>query len=316
MSKLKILTQRDQDISIWTDWTRPLTSKYFDLIWIEDGSTDHSPADSVVMLRPHKNNYQHILAQYRDQGYRVVVDHMWDQTVDESNCVNDGVLSLYCNRWFWYNESLWYRYLGYDQYARKDQAAKSFLMLMNLKKIHRDEIYKKLTPILKHSTFSYVGAGHKLSNDVDYSDPVWQRYFDPAWYDNTKFSVVVETINNSNAAWVTEKTYKPLAYFHPFVVHGTAGTLAHIRSQGFETFGHVIDESYDTEPSSKLRFDQVCKIIEDLTTQFCNSADIFGDIETQQKLQHNHDRFFDTKTVHAGFYNNIIFPLINFIEST
>lgn len=315
MSKLKILTQRDQDISIWTNWTRLLTSKYFELIWIEDGSTDHSPKDSVVVLRPHKNNYQHILAQYRDRGYCVVVDHMWDQTVDKVSHIKDGVLSLYCNKWFWYNKSLCYRHLGYDQYKRKDQATKSFLMLMNLKKYHRDRIYKKLTPILKHSTFSYIGAGHQLINDVDQTNPEWYVYFNPDWYNNTKFSVVVESTNTASPAWVTEKTYKPLAYFHPFVVHGTAGTLAHIHSQGFETFGHVIDESYDLEPLPGLRFDKVCKIIENMTEQFCNGHDIFGDAETQQKLQHNHNRFFDTDIVHTGYYADIIAPLINFIES-
>jgi hypothetical protein len=316
MSKLKILTQRDQEISIWTRWTRPLTSNWFDLIWIEDGSTDHSPGDSIVVLRPHRNNYQHLLTQYRDRGYRVVVDHMWDQTVDDVSYVKDGVLSLYCNKWFWYNESLWYKNLGYDQYTRTGQATKSFLMLMNLKKTHRDEIYEKLTPILKHSNFSYLGAGQQLNDDTDYNNPEWQRHFNPAWYNDTKFSVVVESVNEEKAAWVTEKTYKPLAYFHPFVVHGTAGTLAHVRSQGFETFDHVIDESYDSELSPDIRFNKVCNIIEDMTEQFCKGNNIFGDLETQQKLQHNHDKFFDTTTVHNGFYNNIIFPLINFIEST
>lgn len=315
MSKLKILTQRDQDISIWTNWTRPLTSKYFDLIYIADGSTNHSPSDSVVVLRPHKNNYQHRLDQYRDRGYRVVIDHMWDQTVDEVSYVKDGVLSLYCNKWFWYNESLWYKHLGYDQYKRSDQATKSFLMLMNLKKFHRDEIYERLTPILKHSTFSYLGDGHRVIDDVDHSDPEWQRYFNPEWYNNTKFSVVVESFNEASAAWVTEKTYKPMAYFHPCVVHGTPGILAHIRSQGFETFDHVIDESYDSEPDSELRFHKVCSIVEDMTEQFCKGVDIFGDLETQQKLQHNHNKFFDIQTVHAGFYNGIIFPIINFVES-
>lgn len=318
MSKLKILTQRDQDISIWTNWTRPLTSNYFDLIWIEDGATGHSPKDSIVVLRPHKNNYQHLLDQYQDRGYRVVIDHMWDQTVNEISYINNNVLSLYCNKWFWYNESLWYKHLGYNQYKRINQSTKSFLMLMNLKKSHRDEIYKKLTPILKYSIFSYIGSGHQLSNDVDQSDTEWQRYFNPEWYNHTKFSVVVESVNETdatNAAWVTEKTYKPLAYFHPFVVHGTAGTLDHVRSQGFETFGHVIDERYDLETSHELRFNKVCKIIEDMTKQFCNGINIFSDLETQQKLQHNHDRFFDSQTVHAGFYNDIIFPLINFVES-
>jgi hypothetical protein len=160
-----------------------------------------------------------------------------------------------------------------------------------------------------------LGAGQQLNDDTDYNNPEWQRHFNPAWYNDTKFSVVVESVNEEKAAWVTEKTYKPLAYFHPFVVHGTAGTLAHVRSQGFETFDHVIDESYDSEMSPVLRFNKVCKIIEELTEQFCKGVDIFSDQETQQKLQHNHNKFFNVQDVHTGFYNDIIFPLINFVKS-
>jgi len=314
MSKLKILTQRDQDISIWTNWTRPITSKYFDLIWLEDGATNHSPEDSIVMLRPHKNNYQHILKEYLERGYCVVVDNMWDQTVDQDSCVDDDVLSLYCNKWFWYNESLWYTYLGYDQYRRQDQATKSFLMLMNLQKSHRDKIYQRLQPLLDHSICSYVGKGINLADDNDITDHNWQRYFNPTWYNSTKFSVVVES-NFDGPAWVTEKTFKPLAYFHPLITWSTPGTLLHIQNLGFETFGHVIDERYDTEINNQKRFNKVCSIIDGLTQSFLNGVPVFGDSETQKKLQYNHNRFFNNSLVHSGFREDVIFPLINFIES-
>jgi len=313
MSKLKILTQRDQDISIWSNWTRPITSEYFDLIWLEDGTADHSPKDSIVVLRPHKDNYQHILHKYRSLGYRVVIDNMWDQTVDQINCVNDGVLSLYCNKWFWYNESLWYTNLGYDQYQPQGQATKSFLMLMNLRKAHRDKIYQKLQPLLDQGICSYVGKGRHLDNDTDINSHTWQRYFNPSWYDSTKFSVVVET-NVNGGTWVTEKTFKPLAYFHPFVAWSTPGTLSHIQSLGFETFGHVIDESYDTETNDQHRLNKVCDIVSDLNQSFLGGIPVFNDAETQKKLQHNHNQFFNTKLVQSGFRDDVIFPLINFIE--
>jgi hypothetical protein len=236
---------------------------------------------------------------------------MWDQTTVESSVIQHNVLNLYCNKWFWYNESLWYKYLGYDQYKRNDCAIKSFLLLMNLSKPHRSRLYKQLNPLLGHSISSYVGAGHRLDNDCSSADSNWQRYMNPDWYDHTKFSLVVESVEHS-APWVTEKTFKPLAYQHPFVAYGTAGILSHVRELGFETFGHVVDESYDSEKSHLVRFKKVCSIVNDLTEQFVRGEKLFEDAVTRAKLQHNHAQFFDSNTVHTGYYNSIIRPLLDF----
>lgn len=52
----------------------------------------------------------------------------------------------------------------------------------------------------------------------------------------------------------TEKLVKPLASCNPFIVFGNAGVLASLRSLGFETFGDVLDESYDTIANPAHRF--------------------------------------------------------------
>ena len=52
---------------------------------------------------------------------------------------------------------------------------------------------------------------------------------------------------------LTEKTLRPIACGHPFMILNGAGTLKYLRSYGFETFSPFIDESYDTESDCDKR---------------------------------------------------------------
>ncbi|MDP9011777.1 MAG: hypothetical protein M3O41_03785 [Pseudomonadota bacterium] len=54
---------------------------------------------------------------------------------------------------------------------------------------------------------------------------------------------------------ITEKTFKPLINFHPFVLFGDPGALALIRDLGFKTFSPFIDERYDEELDPHRRFE-------------------------------------------------------------
>ena len=69
------------------------------------------------------------------------------------------------------------------------------------------------------------------------------------WRD-TRFAVVFETTVETASgpdsfSYVTEKALKPLLNLRPFVMIGSAGTLATLRSLGFRSFGSVVNESYD-----------------------------------------------------------------------
>ncbi len=80
---------------------------------------------------------------------------------------------------------------------------------------------------------------------------------DLAEYDKSWFSVATETEMRPRPSRITEKSVKPLANFHPMLVLGNPGSLALIRSYGFQTFGDVFDESYDEELDPRRRFDLV-----------------------------------------------------------
>ena len=64
-------------------------------------------------------------------------------------------------------------------------------------------------------------------------------------YNRTAYSLVAETGTHNDYSFFTEKTAKPILARRMFVMFSGRGFLQNLRSQGFKTFGHVIDESYD-----------------------------------------------------------------------
>jgi len=53
---------------------------------------------------------------------------------------------------------------------------------------------------------------------------------------------------------LTEKSLRPIACGQPFILAGTTGSLAYLRSYGFKTFGMIWDERYDecADPEERL----------------------------------------------------------------
>jgi hypothetical protein len=83
-------------------------------------------------------------------------------------------------------------------------------------------------------------------------------------YRDTCFSIVTETHFCNDRLFVSEKLWKPILNAHPFVVVGTPGTLAYLRSLGFRTFDPMIDESYDTQIDDEERMQALFSTIDSL----------------------------------------------------
>jgi hypothetical protein len=73
-------------------------------------------------------------------------------------------------------------------------------------------------------------------------------------YLNTYFSIVTETRFFDPVGFISEKIWKPFAYFHPSILVGSVGSLKYIREFGFKTFHPFIDESYDDCTDGVERF--------------------------------------------------------------
>jgi hypothetical protein len=70
------------------------------------------------------------------------------------------------------------------------------------------------------------------------------------FYKKIAVDIVTESVYNYPYPFVSEKTIRPIACKRMFIIIGSPGTLKLLHSKGFETFGDVIDESYDaiTDP--------------------------------------------------------------------
>jgi hypothetical protein len=67
-------------------------------------------------------------------------------------------------------------------------------------------------------------------------------------YQDSYCHLIVETLfdaDQSGGAFLTEKTYKVIKFGQPFIIIGTHHSLRSLREQGYKTFDHAIDNSYD-----------------------------------------------------------------------
>jgi len=92
-------------------------------------------------------------------------------------------------------------------------------------------------------------------------------YLNPEAYIDTYFSVVTETVFDYPYSFRTEKIWKPVAMAHPWIAVANQGYYRDIRNLGFQTFGHLIDESFDSIENSQDRIERIALVVEDLCRQ-------------------------------------------------
>jgi hypothetical protein len=102
---------------------------------------------------------------------------------------------------------------------------------------------------------TYVGLGGKEPWHGSARRMVIPRMFEE--YGQSWFTIVTETDGSERLHRITEKPFKPLLCFHPFIVMGSVGSLRLVRDFGFKTFAGFFDEAYDDETDLKARFEMV-----------------------------------------------------------
>lgn len=86
-----------------------------------------------------------------------------------------------------------------------------------------------------------------------------------SFYRSSLISVVSETYFFNKEIHITEKTYKPIALGHPFILLAPKGTLLELRKQGFITFKGIWDESYDIIEDDTKRMQHIVKLLEGIS---------------------------------------------------
>jgi len=110
-------------------------------------------------------------------------------------------------------------------------------------------------------------------------------------YVQTAIEVVLETVFDDTKWHLTEKSLRPIACGHPFILAGTPGILKYLRHYGFQTFGEYIDESYDDIQDPVQRLGAIVKLMRslvDLSPQ--KQHQLYVNLATI--CEHNKRRFF------------------------
>ena len=124
---------------------------------------------------------------------------------------------------------------------------------------------------------------------------LWQRSL---WH------VVTETVFYDPKLHLTEKTFKPIVSQRPFVLVAAPGNLAYLRSYGFQTFDHWIDESYDMIQDPDLRLDAIVNEIARFANMSVEQLRMIHQ-DMQSVLDHNKKHFF------GGFRDIIVAELVD-----
>jgi len=118
--------------------------------------------------------------------------------------------------------------------------------------------YPDITQVFEQANLPKLFAGE----DVQLMTSCWLGNFAEAT--DSLVYVPTETVYFGQRLHITEKTFKAIALEMPFVLVASAGSLAYLREYGFQTFGHIFDESYDLETDDIARIEKVTKLLKEL----------------------------------------------------
>lgn len=137
--------------------------------------------------------------------------------------------------------------------------------------------YPGMSQMFEHNRQGLVNLT-KLTLDNDWTTKNTAGHYetDNHYYENTYFSLVTETSfpfkpfsihypkRTDTGRILSEKIFKPILNWHPFIVASNYQTLALLKSLGYRSFSPYIDESYDEIEDDKLRLITIAKEVKRL----------------------------------------------------
>ena len=99
--------------------------------------------------------------------------------------------------------------------------------------------------------------------------------------------IIIEMDPAQPVRFLTEKTFKPMAYGMPFMIFGNRNSLKRVRELGFKTFPEWFDESYDEEENFTLRLNAMLDSYEKFLSEEHSIEEI------RDALEHNFNRISD-----------------------
>jgi len=147
---------------------------------------------------------------------------------------------------------------------------------------------------LRYDTTKFLAAGPYFSDELSMEDRNNHSVLEPKYYTNAYCNIVLEThfdADGCHGTFLTEKTFKPIKHGQMFFIAGPAGSLDVLRDMGYRVFDGILDNSYDTNVSSTMRWemlrDAIAKAQENLPELFERA---------QADIAHNQQLFVSRKT--------------------
>jgi hypothetical protein len=186
-----------------------------------------------------------------------------------------------------------------------------FLFLNGRERPHRRAMIQALESVLDQAIWSNLDSGNGPVHYLDakyefdfYQDQVgvpgtvgyvkpnlfkgeWgEIYLKAEPYIDTYFSVVTETVFDYPYSFRTEKIWKPLVMGQPWIAVANQGYLRDMHNLGFQTFGHLFDETYDLIENSQDRLTRMSQVIQDLCQQDLDAFVTAAEVVCKYNQQH------------------------------
>jgi hypothetical protein len=127
-------------------------------------------------------------------------------------------------------------------------------------------------------------------------------------YKNSYFYICTETYVHGEHKSLTEKVFKPIVNYQPFLFVAYPGALKMLRDLGFKTFDGFVDESYDNEIDTTTRINMIYDEIKKLCDMSIQELhDWYWSME--EILEHNRNHLltiWNDETISFSFIKELV----------
>jgi hypothetical protein len=130
---------------------------------------------------------------------------------------------------------------------------------------------------------------------------------------STFFNLTTETCFYEDFNHLTEKIFRPIVMLQPFVLASTPNSLEYLKSYGFKTFDHWIDESYDKIKNPFKRIEAIADVMQYISSLTKEQQQTMFN-EMLPTLLHNRRHFY--KNLYGIVYKEMWDNFNNIIADT
>jgi hypothetical protein len=146
-----------------------------------------------------------------------------------------------------------------------------------------NERWQSLAPMLPYSDTGHSIDPATMKNEINTGVGIdtWNQI-----YRDVSIDIVCETNTTADTFFITEKTFRPIAYGRLFMVIGSPEFEQNLKRLGFDIFDDIIDKSYDSE-SSYYRVDAVFKSLGELLRNPVDMQSLLPRLQANKRVLKN-----------------------------